>query len=176
MSELSAWSIGVSEIPAAGKRIEYTATEAERIAAARAWDILACTALACEIRVKPLRDGRYRVAGTIRASIVQACVVTLEPVDGTIEEAFDVEFWPADQIPSLQSTAQDEWFDPQAADGAEPIENGRIGLGRLVFECVSAALDPYPRKPGATLDWQEPETSKAAVHPFAALAKLKPKQ
>ena len=55
-----------------------------------------------------------------------------------------------------------------------PIENGKIAYGRLIYECISAGLPPYPRKPDATLDWQE-KPATADVHPFAALAKLKPK-
>lgn len=175
MSPLSDWAVPVVTVPAAGKHVERSATEAEREAIARALSILACKSLACDVRIRALRDGRYRVAGQITADVVQACVVSLEPVDGRIEEALDVEFWPPDQIPALRSTEQDEWFDPEAADGAEPLENASIGLGRLVFETLSAALDPYPRKPGATLEWQESAETKASVHPFAALAKLKPK-
>ena len=173
---LSDWSIAIAEIAESGKRVSRATTDAERRALAEALEILDCTALACDVRVVPLRGGRFHLAGEISADVVQACVVSLEPVAARIEEKVDVEFWPAAEIPGPVSTAQDEWFDPGAPDGAEPIENGRIGLGRIVYECVSAGLDPYPRKPGAKLAWQERPEDKASVHPFAALAKLKPKQ
>ena len=42
----------------------------------------------------------------------------------------------------------------------EPIEHGTIEVGRVVFETLSAALDPYPRKSGATLEWQDPESAE----------------
>jgi hypothetical protein len=37
---------------------------------------------------------------------------------------------------------------------------------------MSLALDPYPRKPGATVE--VPEESKAKEGPFSALSKLRP--
>lgn len=177
MTVLTDWTIAVSEIPAAGKRFARTATDADRRALAETLEIPEVTALACDLRVRALRQGRYRLTGTVTAQVVQSCVVWLEPVAGEVHEALDLEFWPADQIPQPSSTAQDEFFDPEAPDGAEPIEHGRIELGRLVYEVVSAGLDPYPRKAGAKLDVQEAPEIAAEVHPFAALAKLKqPKQ
>lgn len=173
MPVLTDWTIPVTAVPEGGMRFTRTGTENERRALADALEILEVTALTCDLRIRPLRQGRYQMAGTVKADVVQACVVSLEPVKGSVEETIDLEFWPEGQIPGPPSTAQDEWFDPQAPDGAEPIEHGRIAAGRLVFETLSAALDPYPRKPGATLSYQEEPDMKAQVHPFAALAKLK---
>ena len=50
-----------------------------------------------------------------------------------------------------------------------------IDVGRVVFETLSAALDPYPRKNGASLEWQDPESAEGvgASGPFGALKKLK---
>ncbi|MEQ1611346.1 MAG: DUF177 domain-containing protein, partial [Hyphomicrobiaceae bacterium] len=152
-----------------------TAPEAERRAVAKEWDILDVAKLHCDVRARPLRKGHYQVTGRIKADVVQACVVSLEPIEGKVDEAIDLEFWPEGEVPKPASTPHDEWFDPQAPDGAEPIENGRINIGRLVFETLSAGLDPYPRKPGATLAYKEKPELTAEVHPFAALAKLKPK-
>jgi len=61
----------------------------------------------------------------------------------------------------------------------EPIVAGQIAVGRVVFESLAAALEPYPRKPGAVLDWQAPLPADAAAttatSPFAVLANLKTK-
>ncbi len=175
MSVLTDWTIPVTEILEGGKRFDRTATEAERRAVAKELDILDVAKLHCDVRARPLRKGHYQVTGRIKADVVQACVVSLEPIEGKVDEAIDLEFWPEGEVPKPASTPHDEWFDPQAPDGAEPIENGRINIGRLVFETLSAGLDPYPRKPGATLAYKEKPELTAEVHPFAALAKLKPK-
>ncbi len=175
MSIETSWFIPVSEVPDAGVRMSPASTEAERQALAASLDILGCTALDCDFRLRPLRQGRYHVTGKVKAAVAQACVVSLEPVDSVVEEDIDVEFWPQDQIAVASKTDDEgEFFDPEAKDTAEPIENGRIVYGRLIFECISAGLDPYPRKPDATLEWQE-KTDIGEVHPFAALAKLKSK-
>lgn len=167
------WSVPVAEIPETGKRVSRSATPQERRAVAEALDILDVTALECDVRLRPLRQGRYQMTGVVKAAIEQACVVSLEPVAGAIEETVDLEFWPPDQIPGAVSTPQDEWLDPDAPDGAEPIENGKIALGRLVYEIVATGQDPYPRKAGAQLAYKEKPEASAKVHPFAALAKLK---
>ena len=173
MPVLTDWTIAVTDVPEGGKRFGRTGTEMELRALADALEILGVTALTCDLRIRPLRQGRYQMEGTIKASVVQACVVSLERVEATLDEAINLEFWPPDQIAASSSIAQDEWFDPQAPDGAEPVEHGRVAVGRLVFETLSAALDPYPRKAGAMLSYQEKPEVKAQVHPFAALAKLK---
>ena len=74
--------------------------------------------------------------------------MTLEPVDSTIEEVFDVTFWPEEDMPAPRGgeVDLDEEADP------EPIVGGQIDVGRVVFECLAAAVDPFPRRPDATLD------------------------
>jgi hypothetical protein len=52
------------------------------------------------------------------------------------------------------------------------LEHGLIPVGRIVFESLSASLDPYPRSEGAEFTWQDPK-SESAANPFAALSKLK---
>ena len=56
----------------------------------------------------------------------------------------------------------------------EPMTDGRIEAGKLIYEILSAALEPYPRKPGVEFDWVDPKLKDAGDQgPFAALAKLK---
>jgi uncharacterized metal-binding protein YceD (DUF177 family) len=172
----TSWIAAVTDVPEAGLRFTRSATEAERKAVAAALEILDCTALECDLRVRALRQGRYQVSGTVKGAVVQACSVTLEPLPAPIDETINVEFWPKDQVPRPSSTAQDEFLDPDAPDGAEPIENGKLGLGQIVYEYIAAGLDPYPRKPDATVEWRAKPEKTAEIHPFAALAKLKLKE
>jgi uncharacterized metal-binding protein YceD (DUF177 family) len=167
------WTEAAAAVPTSGMRFVRAATAAELQALAATLNILSCTALTCELRIRPLRQGRFQVAGTIDAAVVQACIVSVEPVAAKLTETVDVEFWPADQIASPASTAVDEWFDPQAPDEAEPIVQGRLRLGQLIYETIAAGLEPYPRAPGAELERTSTKDRQADVHPFAALAKLK---
>ncbi len=54
------------------------------------------------------------------------------------------------------------------------LDGDRIDVGRIVYETLSAGLDPYPRKEGAEFDWADPKTGVAdSANPFAVLKKLK---
>jgi hypothetical protein len=169
------WDHRVQDIPESGLTVQRQATPEELAGIVRALDLVACDALSAEYAVKPTLDGRYSLSGRLRARVVQACVVTLEPVVGTIDEAFDVTFWPEERMPEPAGGAVDLDDEPEP----EPIVAGQIMVGRVVFECLTAALDPFPRAPGAALDRHEaaPEGEGAGspASPFAVLAKIRPK-
>jgi uncharacterized protein len=173
-SEL-AWDHAVLDIPERGIKEQREATPEERAHIARALELAGCAALKAEYTVKPSLDGRYRVFGTFAAEVTQACVVTLEPVDSTIEDGFDATFWPSEQVPAAEGGAITLDDEPEP----EAIMGGQIAVGRIVFECLAAAIDPFPRKPGAELEQRASgppggEASKPES-PFAVLAKIKPK-
>lgn len=167
------WVHATRDIPESGLSREHEAGPDELASIARALDLIACTALRATYALAPTVDGRYRLSGALRAEISQACVVTLEPVASTIEECFDMAFWPQEDMPPPRSGAVDLDEEPDP----EPIVAGQIDVGHVVFECLAAAIDPFPRKEGATLDWRSPAPAQdsAAVpeSPFAVLANLK---
>ena len=167
------WVHAARDIPASGLAREREAAPDELAGVARALDLIACTALRAVYSLAPTVDGRYRLTGTLRAEVSQACVVTLEPVAGTVEESFDTTFWPQEDMPQPRSGAVDldEEHDP------EPIVAGQIDVGRVVFECLAAAIDPFPRQQGATLDWSQSAPAEDGPakpdSPFAVLANIK---
>lgn len=170
MSEALDWSYRVTEIPEAGLRETRTATEAECARLAEILDIIAFRRLTSEFTIRATGKGHYRLAGKVVVGVTQACVVTLEPVEQGAEGTFDVEFWPAGNLPEL---TEDEVEALSAAE-IEPIEHGRIEVGRIVFETVCSALDPYPRKPGVEFDsGAVAGANPSNVSPFAVLKKLK---
>lgn len=174
MSELLAWHYKVDDVGAAGLAEVRVATPDERKALAAALDILSVEKLTADLRISGLAGGRYRLHGHLTAEVVQACVVSLEPVQGTVDEDIDVEFWPADDIGPL---AEGE-HSVLEGEVPEPIEFGRINAGRVVYEVLAAGLDPYPRAPDA--DFKDVAVGPggqqgARISPFEALAKLKDK-
>jgi hypothetical protein len=54
---------------------------------------------------------------------------------------------------------------------------GQIDVGRVVFECLAAGVDPFPRKPDATLDRRSSQPADGGTSkpesPFAVLANIK---
>lgn len=167
------WVHGATEIPEGGRRFERTATAAERVAVAAELDVLGCRKLTADYKVRPMPGGRYRVEGRVAAEVDQACVVTLEPVTQAIDETFDVTFWPKQQMPEGPTSEREILSEPEI----EPMSDGRIEAGRIVFETLAAALDPYPRRPEAEFDWKDPKDAGDASpsSPFAVLKTLKDK-
>lgn len=169
-----AWEHAVRDIPAAGLSREREATADELAGIARALDLVACRSLRAAYTLKPGIGGRCHLAGSLRAEITQTCVVTLEPVESTVAEAFDVTFWPQEAMPAPRGGAVDIEEEPEP----EPIVAGHVDVGRVVFECLAAAINPFPRQEGARLDWQAPASATAAAtpdNPFAVLANIKTK-
>jgi uncharacterized metal-binding protein YceD (DUF177 family) len=145
-----------------GRQEVLDASEAECAALARRFDILGIACLRAELRLKPEVGGAVRVSGRLSASVTQACVTTLEPVEQRVEEELAFRLLPPGQ---------------PAEDGPEDIdeietEGGVADLGEIVAEELALALDPYPRAPGAELPEEARDASGGA---FAALAALKRK-
>ena len=62
------------------------------------------------------------------------------------------------------------------SDWPEPISDGRIDLGPILYETLATSLDPYPKKDGVSFEWSqgaEEPRSEAGTSPFAALGALK---
>ena len=142
---------------------------------ARMLDILSCDALRVSYTLEPLKKERFRLSGTIDARVTQACVVTLEPVPSTISETFSVELYPASEPKKAEGEPEEQ--EVLSTPDIEPYEGSSIDVGTIVYELLSAALEPYPRKEGAEFEWVDPKIAAdpTAVSPFAALAKFKPK-
>ena len=167
------WEHATHDIPQSGLSREREAAPDELARVARALDLVACASLKTAYTIVPTIDGRFRLSGRLRAEIGQTCVVTLEPVDSTIEEAFDVTFWPEEDMPAPRGGEVDLDEEPDP----EPIVAGQIDVGRVVFECLAASVDPFPRKPDATLDWSSSQPADGGASkpesPFAVLANIK---
>lgn len=171
MNELLDWSEKITEIPAAGLDRVREATAVERKQLADALDIVGVASLAVRYRIVSISGGAYRLTGAVKACVEQACVVSLEPVESEVGGSFDVEFWP-----DLTVEANEEESGILSGTDVELLEHGIVPVGRIVFETLSASLDPYPRREGAEFTWRETEADGAEKHnPFAALAKLKDK-
>ena len=116
-----------------------------------------------------------RLEGRLTAAVTQTCVVSLEPVEASLDVPVEAEFWPVSLIDQLEQSAEDPGG-PGQLDWPEPIVDGKIDLGPLLYETVATSLDPYPKRDGISFDWSQgvPEQGSAGGSgPFAALAELK---
>lgn len=173
MSEqLNDWAHNAADIPAGGLDRERAASEGERAAIATELNLLKLDRLTARYRIKLQSDGSYRLSGQVKAAVEQPCVVTLEPVSGDIDAPFDVEF-----RHEIDTGDDEEDASVLAGPDQDILERGVIPVGRIVFETVSASLNPYPRRQDAEFDWQDPlQADPKKVSPFAALSQLKDKK
>ncbi len=144
---------------------DIAATPAQCAALARRFGLIALDRLAARVAVERVEGGMVRVAAALSATVVQECVVTLEPVTSTLDEQVTLLFGEAgDTAAELVLSAETE--------AIEPICGGFIDIGEAVAQQLSLALDPYPRAPGAATAMPAADAENA-VSAFAALAKWK---
>ncbi len=147
-------------------RQEITAGEAERIALARRFDLLAVDRLSAAVTLT--RQGSDRgselilLRATFEAVYVQNCVVTLDPIDGAISGEFALLYGP----PATEDAASAIGGDDIAF---EPLDGEAIDIGEAVAQEFSLALPPFPRRPDAEIE-TGPEADGAS--PFAGLLRL----
>jgi uncharacterized metal-binding protein YceD (DUF177 family) len=137
-----------SELGEKGLTLELEADAAERGGLAERYGLVELSALRATARVKWMRGGKLlKLAGRLHAEVVQTCVVTLEPVRNRIDEEFEVLYRPAGAAPEDAGKAQDEDGDADA----EPLEADSLDVAEAVAVELALAIDPYPRKSGASL-------------------------
>src|SRR5689334_6617837 len=168
-SATPAWSlpVTVAAVPETGQRLDLVADGAARDAIARMAGLAALPRLKAGFDLTRHGADGLRAVGRVSATVVQNCVVTLEPIESEIEEAVDLVFLPDVAAPA-------EAVDLHAFDTDEPpeaIRNGVIDLGAVATAFLLLGLDTYPRKSGVV--FQAPPAGDPVSHPFEALAALK---
>jgi len=168
----TAWSIPVrrDDVPDTGLHLDLAADAASRAAVATLAGVREIARLEASFDVTRQGSG-LRVAGEVRASVGQTCVVTLEPIASEINEPVDLVFRPPGATVHASDAAHD--LDPAAEDEPELLVDGTADLGAAATEFLLLAIDPYPRKPGVI--FEAPASGDAGAHPFAALEALKKK-
>lgn len=169
------WVVEPRDIGPKGTIVERSASDAECTALAAALQLLVCRTVAIKGRVRPRGKDRFELTGTITVNADQACVISLDPVPAQLSIETSVQFEPAIASPPSERAGAAIDVDPLEPELVEALDPaGRIPLGRVVYEEVAAALDPFPRRPDAAFTWQDPAAPSAAtVSPFAKLAALK---
>jgi uncharacterized metal-binding protein YceD (DUF177 family) len=151
---------------------EIVANAAERARLVERFGLLALDRLTATLNLKRGRGGLIQVQGRLEAEVVQACVVTLEPVRSRLSEYFTVAF-----ETSSRAAAGAVVIGLEEEDPPEELIEGRIDLGETVAQQLAVALDPYPHAPAAGEKADAPDQDEAGAEktasPFAALARLR---
>jgi uncharacterized metal-binding protein YceD (DUF177 family) len=148
--------------------VDIAPTEKEAAALARLIGATSVRRMRLSGRLAPAGGG-WRLDGRLGATVVQPCVVTLEPVTTRVDVAVQ-RLW----LPETGGPSAEVVLIADAEDEPDPLGD-RIDLGLVATEALALAVPAYPRKPGAAL----PPSGEAAEgdrqRPFAALAALRGK-
>lgn len=116
-----------------------------------------------DLKIKLISKQCWELRGTIKAKLIQSCVVTTVPVkdviDATIRERFVSDIEENDEI-NVQDSA------------VEPLLEGCIPLRETVFQFIAVTANPYPRSDGAP-ETQEFGPKIEKENPFSKLNQLK---
>jgi len=127
--------------------------------------------LAADLHLRAWRDG-MEVAGRVQAVVTRVCGVSLDNFDEAIDEPMLVRVLPQSS-PHAPAGEQREVIVDLSADDPPDVAGGEgVDVGAYVVEALSLALDPFPRKPGATFE-APPDAEPPS--PFAALDRLRRK-
>jgi uncharacterized metal-binding protein YceD (DUF177 family) len=164
-----------------GAALDVVASESESAALAKRFGFLGLSGFAARVTVDLQMGGQVVVEGRLRGKIVQACVLSLEPVTQILDDAFRIVFR-KDLAEELDPESGEAVLNAQA-DAPEPLTGNMLDVGEIVAEQLALAADPYPRRAGVKLEDVLPKPQGGPRrgapgqqrHPFAGLAALRDK-
>jgi hypothetical protein len=181
-STIPAYSVllDLGSVPDHGVERTLAPNAEEQEAIARWLGVEAIDSFSATVRVTRRGEDHYAYEACFEVALVQACVVTLEPVPAHLTGEFRRDFrvrprasgkkrrqteeTPASVELSGLDDEESDWLDQHELDLAAPV-----------LEELTLVLDPYPRAPGASLKLP-PEEAAVGDSPFAVLEKLKTAQ
>jgi hypothetical protein len=130
-------SVVVDPWPSGGIELSLEATPEECRMLAERFDLVRVEGLTGHARLDRCGEGQLiRLRGRLEAQVVQSCVVSLEDVQSTVDEAFECRFVRPDAgVPDDLAWDQD----------VEPLEGTELDVGEVFAQQLALALDPYPR-------------------------------
>ena len=172
--------INIAELPSSGLDIQRTLEEPprQRLADRLAIKSLDKFTIDISIRMENRRIPRVAVDGSLEATVLQNCSVTLELIVSkfSIPVSLIFEEEAAEPAHLLEET------DAEGDDPPEPMIDGQFDVGDTLVQLLAVEINPFPRKPGVSLENMpeakarlDPPEDSETNKPFAALAALKGK-
>lgn len=173
--------IDLDRMARSGSALDIVASESECAALAKRFGFLGLQGFAARVTVDLRPGGQVVVEGRLRGKIVQACVLTLEPVTQELGDVFRIVF--QKDLAEERDPESGEAVLNAQADAPEPLTGNMLDVGEIVAEQLALAAEPYPRRAGVKLEDVLPKskggTRRGAPgqqrHPFAGLAALRDK-
>lgn len=150
-------------------RFKLEPDETQRAAIAKQLGLRGLPVFNASVTAKPWLDG-VELSGGFHAVVEQLCGVSLDPFEQALEGRIDVRAVPHGSPhagPAPEGGEQE--MDLDAPDPPDVLERDVVDVADYVLEHLALEIDPFPRKPGATFEYQPPEEETS---PFAALKGL----
>lgn len=184
------WVLHLKELPDHGLRGEKRADEDElRLLTQMLGNehdvevkFLSCSYEIMPVKAAPQKNSSgksgedFRGEFRLSAELKQACVVTLEYIDTFLDEEFSQVFTNSGRPSAKKNGEVDEIEDPFAEDPPIRLDKGKIVMGPLVYQYLSMAIDPNPRKEGAQFEEKAgsgEEQNDEPTSPFVVLEKYR---
>lgn len=139
--------------------------DGERVAIAARLSLPALSMLTARVTFQREADGEtVLLSGQLDATLMQACVRTLEPIPTTIEDVFTERLRPV----AAEAVLDEDQLDLEAAVdalSAEPIPGGVIDIGDIVVQYLALALPSHPIADGADFEGLSVDTTPAGSDP-----------
>ncbi|WP_411818679.1 YceD family protein [Hyphococcus sp. DH-69] len=151
--------LGESGKPA--RTFKLSTNDEERKKVAARVGALSISTLEGEISISTTKTEIF-VKGVVDAQLVRECVSSLEPLDETVHDEFEVEFTRIPEEASDDPEVEEDWRLPEVHLDPD------MDIGELLVQQLSLAMDPFPRKEGAKslIDLYAQEEK---ISPFAVL-------
>lgn len=148
------FDVHVTRLPQRGLPVTIDADPAQRVALASEHGLLSVESWRAELLVAPWKRNGVKVSGRVTAAITQECVVTLDPLATSVDEAVEGLFLPEDSKLGRQGfgSAGEIIIDADGPDSPETFSGDTVDVGALAEQFFGLAIDPYPRKQGVALD------------------------
>lgn len=161
--------IDLNDLTHAGSVFELSA-DADTAATLAQWaEVVAIRAFRAQVTVKRLADARFFFQAAVEADIEQTCVVSLEPVFTHIACTLQRELHYVGGHVRKDDEQNHGELTLSSGDEEAPdvIDSLQFDIATPVLEEFLLAIDPYPRKTGATFEGEK--VNDPPESPFAAL-------
>lgn len=165
--------MSVQDIPATGLKRDYAPDADELKTLSALIGLGELENLRFGVEITPLSRNEFLMVSRLTAQIRQTCSITLEPLLNELADETTTRFVP---LPRFEELAAEEEEGQLEDENLEPLSEGRLAVGQVLYDQLEASIDPYPRTEGA--DWEEISrdaklSDEGTESPFAVLASRK---
>ncbi|AGH17062.1 hypothetical protein WSI_03460 [Candidatus Liberibacter asiaticus str. gxpsy] len=106
-----------------------------------------------DVKLSVWKKVGVRMSGNLYATIIQSCVITLEPLLSEVEDTLGCIFVPSSSkflYPNGDTSGKKNVVVIREPDILPFSEDGVIDIGAVIADFTAIAINPYPKKEGIT--------------------------